>query len=159
MAAKREYKQRCDNPAILSAMKASLCEMSMQRDSNWSPSSIYSRNAGAVGLVPSHPETNTAGSSICNSLASQVAAKYYVFLTLCSTFVVSDIQSCDVIKRHLTFPARSCEMISEEKSFFLLNYLPTKAVMLLFSITADTGGLGLGVGVAVLVMAVEVSAA
>lgn len=69
MAAKREYKQRCDNPAILSAMKVSSCEMSVRQDSSGSPSSVYFRNAGPRSdSVPSRlrPDTNTTGSSINN---------------------------------------------------------------------------------------------
>lgn len=64
MAAKREYKQRRDNPAILSAMKVSSCERGMPFGSSWgsgvcvcgggggqslsSSSSVYLGNAAAV---------------------------------------------------------------------------------------------------------------
>lgn len=52
MAAEREYKQRCDNPAILSAVKASSCEMC--------PPIIrlFEECRPGCDPVPSHPGTN-----------------------------------------------------------------------------------------------------
>lgn len=53
MADEREYKQRCDNPAILSAVKASSCEMSV-----WQGRIRLSGECGSRSEpVPSHPGT------------------------------------------------------------------------------------------------------
>lgn len=63
MAAEREYKQRCDNPAILSAMKAPSCEMKAHRGHMH----LFRECSSWSEPVPSHPGTNTTGSTINNS--------------------------------------------------------------------------------------------
>lgn len=55
MADEREYKQRCDNPAILSAVKASSCEMRARQGHIHLSGECGSRSEP----VPSHPGTST----------------------------------------------------------------------------------------------------
>lgn len=64
MADEREYKQQCDNPAILSAVKASSCEMSARQGRIHLSGECGSRTEP----VPSHLGTSdtTTGSSINN---------------------------------------------------------------------------------------------
>lgn len=71
VAAKREYKQWCDNPAISSAMKVSSCEMSVQQDSRGSPSSVYfqsdlSRHTQSVWLHSAHVTFSFIFFTVCH---------------------------------------------------------------------------------------------
>lgn len=63
MAAEREYKQRCDNPSILSAMKVPSCEMRIHQVRMH----LFGECRSWSEPVPSHPGTNTTGSAINNS--------------------------------------------------------------------------------------------
>lgn len=92
MAAKHEYKQRGDNPAILSAMKESSCEMSLQQDSSGSPSFQECR----PGLTcPVTPNTNTTGSPINNRLPSHMPALFIIVYQLGPIFVFHQAEVMD----------------------------------------------------------------
>lgn len=89
MAAKHEYKQRCDNPAILSAMKGSSCELSTQQDPmRLSIICLFQEYHSRLTRL-SH--LNTTGSFI---MSAQLCRWQQTFLCCLLCFQVSDVQSC-----------------------------------------------------------------
>lgn len=112
MAAEREYKQRCDNPAILNAIKPPSCEMRTHR----SHMHLFWRSRFLVRaylIAPRHQRNRQRH--------QQQPAQNQTFVTVWMLQWVMYKPHC-----HVVIPPLLCE--DEQRRFCsFLNYLPTAA--------------------------------